>query len=484
MTMSSLSATSESRPIVAELTPSADDPQIAAPPPLLLLLPVAAGLIAATVLFTYVPYRFLLWGAEVARDSHMGWVLGAWPVALAGISALAGLRWCFLLVVSFAAYCRNVRRGRPAVRHWPKVSVFVPAYNESETIEAALLCLTKLNYPDYEVIVVDDGSTDGTDRLARRFEGEHGRCTIRVFRKPNGGKWSAHNFAFRHSRGELIVCLDADSRIDPDALWRLVCRMADPNVDAVAGQIRVRNRENLLTRLQALEYVMANGALRMAQSYRATVLLIPGPIGMFRRSVMEDVLLRFGKSDDSPSPGAILGPFEGDTFAEDFDVSAAIIGLGGRIEYEPEAVSHTKAPDSLFALLNQRYRWCRGTIQVLRKCFRRGRREPDLLHSRFVFWVTATYLLDLLMLPAIYLTTIVLLAVFLATTQTVLPLLFWFGAFMSLNLNAAALFLAMHRDRLSLLAALPLYDFYQGFLLNAGWAMALFDEIRGAKMRW
>jgi hypothetical protein len=101
-----------------------------------------------------------------------------------------------------------------------------------------------------------------------------------------------------------------------------------------------------------------------------------------------------------------------------------------------------------------------------------------------LFWIAATYLLELLILPAIYLTTIVLLVVFLAATQTVEPLLIWFAAFMSLNLNAAALFLVMHRDRLSLLTVLPLYDLYQGFMLNFGWAMAIFDEIRGAKMRW
>jgi len=467
----------------ADVGPGRADPQPAPPMPLM-FLPVVIGLFGAAVLFTYAPYRFFCWGAEIAESSHLGWMLGVWPVVLAAVSVVAGLRWCLLLVLSLAAYRRDRHRATPTIRHWPKVSVFVPAYNESDTIEAALRSLARLDYPDYEVIVVDDGSADDTFEKARWFEGRHGGCVIRVFRKANGGKWSAHNFAFRHSTGELILCLDADSRVEPDALWRLVRRTADPNVDAVAGQIRVRNRKNILTRLQALEYVMANGTLRMAQSYRATVLLIPGPIGLFRRSVMEDVFLRFGKNDGSDRPGAVYGPFEGDTFAEDFDLSAAILALGGRIEYEPGAISHTKAPDWPFALLNQRYRWSRGTIQVIRKYFRRARAHPDVLRPRVLFWIVATYLLELLLLPAIYLTTIVMLAAFLATTQSVAPLLLWIGAFMTLNLNVAALFLVMHRDRLSLVSVLPLYDLYQGFLLNAGWAMAIWDELRGAKMRW
>ena len=175
------------------------------------------------------------------------------------------------------------------------MSIFVPAYNESENIEAALESLLSLDYPCYEVIVVDDGSTDDTYARALRFAGTHDRCTFHIHRKVNGGKWSAHNFAFRRSVGELVLCLDADSRVDPGSLRRMVVHLADPQIVAVAGQIRVRNRQSLLTRLQAIEYLMGNGCARMAMSLNGTVLIVAGPLGLFRRCVLEDVFLQYGQ---------------------------------------------------------------------------------------------------------------------------------------------------------------------------------------------
>ena len=147
--------------------------------------------------------------------------------------------------------------------------------------------LVRLDYPAYEVIFVDDGSTDDTHRLALPFAGPHyseyGVCHVRVFTKPNGGKWSAHNYGIQHASGTLILCIDADSRIEAGALKLMVRHMRDKRVGAVSGQIRVRNRKSLLGLFQAFEYVLANGALRLSQGATGTVMVVPGPIGLFRR---------------------------------------------------------------------------------------------------------------------------------------------------------------------------------------------------------
>jgi biofilm PGA synthesis N-glycosyltransferase PgaC len=442
------------------------------------------ALSAAVLMFTVVPYQSLQFLQNDGKGGvpALAFTLSALFIAL--VSVIVGIRWCILFSLSFATYRRMQSHPRPRIEAWPFVSVFVPAYNESETIDAALESLRHLDYPHFEVLVVDDGSKDDTHEKALRHEGKHGGCAIRVFRKANGGKWSAHNFAFARCRAELILCLDADSRIEPESLKRLVAQMADPAVSAVSGQICVRNRKNLLTRLQALEYIMANGAMRMAQSASGTVLVVPGPIGLFRRVVLEEVFLRFGYHERSIADGEVLGPFEGDTFAEDFDLSLAILALGGRIVYEPHAVSRTKSPDWPITLLNQRYRWARGTIQVLRKLLARARGNPELLHPRLLAWVVGTYLLELLLVPVAYALGLGFGFAALFSGVNLLPLLIWFCGFLTINACAAALFTIMHRDRLDVLLALPFYDLYHGFLLNFGWLIAVIDEVRGTKMRW
>lgn len=438
----------------------------------------------AGFLFAYLTFCLVRAGVRISGDPAAGWLVTAVPWILAVVTGIGGLRWTTLLTLSYASFCRERQRPRWMPRQWPLVSIFVPAYNESENIEAALDSLLLLDYPCFEVIVVDDGSTDDTYDRAFRFAGQHDRCTIHVHRKANGGKWSAHNYAFRRSVGELVLCLDADSRVDRGSLRRLVVHLADPQIVAVAGQIRVRNRHNLLTRLQAIEYLMGNGCARMAMSLTGTVLIVAGPLGLFRRCVLEDVFLQYGQVSHALSEGQIAGPFEGDTFAEDFDLSMAVLSLGGRIRYEPLAVSHTRAPDTMLALLSQRYRWCRGTLQVLRKYLRRARTRPDLRRPRLLLWLGATYLFDLVMLPVLYvcgLGTLLLL-----TTSDVggLELLGWAAVMLLVNLNAAAMFVLVQGDRFQLLQILPLYDIYQSFLVTLGWFIAVVDEVRGVSMRW
>lgn len=442
----------------------------------------ATGVVVAVCVFTYVPYRFLCWARILfAEGRHQ--VLGIAAVFLAFLAVLSGCRWTVLFVLAFLEFRRR-HAWRPATcENLPFVSVLVPAYNESATIEAALGSLLRLNYPRYEVLVVDDGSTDDTLRRARRFEGRYLHGTVRVLTKPNGGKWSAHNLAFRHARGDLILCLDADSRLHPQALRLMVGRIQEPGVAAVAGQVRVRNRMNNVTALQGLEYLVGNGSIRMAQGHCGTVLVVPGAIGLFRRTVLEEVYRRFGRPA-AHEEGGIAGPFEPDTFAEDFDLSLAVLSLGKRITYEPAAVSDTNGPTGLFGLINQRYRWCRGTIQVLRKYFRRSRQDGVGRHPRLLAWVIATYLYDLLLLPVLFLAGMGLLAAALLQGGSPLPVLLGLLPFLALNMAAAALFIAMHKDDFRMLRYCLIYDLYHVFVMNSVWLIAVLDEFRGRRMRW
>lgn len=455
------------------------------PAPLwLLTAPFVMTVLMSVFAATYLPYRALVWSLDLVAGHPNVVFLTPFLVFLALASLFTGLRWCILIVLSYRSLRRRASEPAPTFEHWPLVSILVPAFNEHDTMAPALESLLKIDYPRYEVIVVDDGSTDGTLAQARPFEGNYGKCRISVFHKPNGGKWSALNFAFNHARGELMLCVDADSKLDPQAVRLMVGRMADPGIDAVAGQIRVRNRTNLLTYLQALEYIMSSGALRFAQSYHEAVLVVPGPLGLYRRAVMERVCRRWGTRPDPTQPGHVPGPLACDTFAEDFDLSLAVLTLGGRIVYEPYAVSHTKAPDWTFALLSQRYRWARGTIQVLRKLIQRLWADPQLIRPKLVAWLALTYGADMLLLPVAYCLGALIMCLFLASGGGVLPILISATPILLLGFNGALYCVALHGDRFRILSALPAYDFYHGFMLNGTWAIAVLDELRQAKMRW
>jgi poly-beta-1,6-N-acetyl-D-glucosamine synthase len=233
---------------------------------------------------------------------------------------------------------------------YPFVSIIVPAFNESEVIQSSLSSLLELRYPYYEIIAVDDGSTDGTFERMREFEGNHYGVKVSVFRKENSGKADTLNYGIRRSKAPIVVCMDSDSRLTPDALRYAVRTFADPHVGAVAGNVKVINRHNIWTKLQALEYIEGLNIVRKAQAFWRSVNVIPGPIGIFRRAAIE-----------------ATGGYDNDTFAEDFDMTVKILAAGWKINYEPKAVAFTEAPEELLDIIKQRYRWSRGILQALRK---------------------------------------------------------------------------------------------------------------------
>jgi cellulose synthase/poly-beta-1,6-N-acetylglucosamine synthase-like glycosyltransferase len=403
------------------------------------------------------------------------------------LAVLVGVRWSVMFVMSYAAILRtsgNTPMSRDT--RLPYVSILAPAYCEAACVRDAMNSLVNLDYPAYEIIFVDDGSPDETYSLALPFAGTHrskfGICDVRVFTKPNQGKWAAHNFGLRHAVGSLILCIDADSRIDLDALRRMVPHMRDCRVGAVAGQIRVRNRQTALTLLQSFEYIFANGALRMAQGLTGTVMIVPGPIGLFRREALDHVEQENTRFEPTREPGT-EGPFSHLTFAEDFHLSLSMLALGWRVEYEPHAVAHTKAPSTIATLLSQRYRWNRGTMQVLQwylRRFFRGGKAPLKLHV----WILADFLLDYFFFALVNTLLLGCLALYFVTGGSLGQLGAWAACACLVNLMSLSLYAVAHRDCMLLSLLAPVFDLYQSILLKGAWLIAVVDEVRGAGMRW
>jgi poly-beta-1,6 N-acetyl-D-glucosamine synthase len=239
------------------------------------------------------------------------------------------------------------RRKRKRTDYNPLVSLIVPAYNEAKVIERTINSLLQLTYDRKEILVVDDGSEDDTLKI---IENIARNAPIIVISKPNGGKWSALNKGVEKAKGEIVICIDADTILVKDAIEPLIPYFANKEIAAVAGNIKVGNRGKIITKLQALEYVLDINLLRRSESTLGKITIVPGPLGAFRKSVIEEV-----------------GMYSGDTFAEDADLTMSILKAGYKIKYEKKALGYTEAPTTLLDLGKQRYRWYRGQIQVLKK---------------------------------------------------------------------------------------------------------------------
>ncbi|GHJ44711.1 bi-functional transferase/deacetylase [Catellatospora sp. TT07R-123] len=291
--------------------------------------------------------------AQRLRGHALRWAqLGSgWLAAVMTWFMMAALVLGLLrLVVQVWCTRVHVRRVRRAAgrrkRYLGPVSVIVPAFNEAANIQATVRSLIDSDYPEVEVIVVDDGSTDGTADLVRRMRLRH----VQVIEQENAGKPTALNTGVMFSQGDILVMVDGDTVFEPDSIGELVQPLADRDVGAVSGNTKVANRGGLLGRWQHLEYVMGFNLDRRMFDVARCMPTVPGAIGAFRREAVVDV-----------------GGVSTQTLAEDTDFTMAIIRAGWRVVYAPDAIAWTEAPSSLRQLWRQRYRWCYGTMQAMWK---------------------------------------------------------------------------------------------------------------------
>jgi cellulose synthase/poly-beta-1,6-N-acetylglucosamine synthase-like glycosyltransferase len=374
------------------------------------------------------------------------------------------LRYILLLFFSILKTIKgSVKPANPSLNVF-KVSIIVPAFNEEMVIVKSIQSLMKQSYPYIEIIIVDDGSNDQTYKLAQKLEFDKGNRSLVVLKKPNGGKAKALNFGIERSTGDLIMVVDSDSKISDNAVELMVDYFNDQEIGAVAGSVFISNRVNTLTKLQALEYIEGLNMVRNGQAFFRLVSIIPGPIGMFRKSALLEV-----------------GCYDSDTFAEDADLTMKLIGQGYKVEFEADAIAHTEAPEGLLDLIKQRYRWTRGILQSL------GKHKARLWHIferpsiSLVLWYM---LFEAIFWPIfdIFGTLFCLYVAYLFGESSLL--FYWWLLFTVMDIAGALYCLMMTGESLYLAFYAILYRLYFISIINISKIFATLDEWRNTKMEW
>jgi peptidoglycan-N-acetylglucosamine deacetylase len=254
--------------------------------------------------------------------------------------------------------CRNKKRtsGDEEPAFEPPVSVIVAAYNEEKVIANTLWDLLGSTYSgELEVLVIDDGSTDQTSDVVTDISNKDPR--VRLLRQSNQGKALALQRGIQSASHDTLVMLDADTRFESGTIGRLVQPLGDPSVAAVSGHAMVGNPRTFMARCQSLEYLSAFNLDRRAFHELGCITVAPGAVSALRRDRVIEV-----------------GGISTDTLAEDTDLTLTLHKAGYRIVYAPKAVAWTEAPETMSALVKQRFRWAFGTLQCLWK-------HSDLLFS-------------------------------------------------------------------------------------------------------
>ena len=385
--------------------------------------------------------------------------------ALASLFLVVGLltigRTALLLLLA----TRHARQRRRKGWSWgppvtEPVSVIVPAYNEKEGIEAAVRSLAGGDYPHIEVVVVDDGSTDGTAALVERL----GLRNVRVIRVPNGGKANALNTGIALARHDIIVTVDGDTIFEPDSIRLLVQPFASPAVGAVAGNVKVGNRKSLVASWQHIEYVIGFNLDRRLYEVLNCMPTVPGAIGAFRRVALAEV-----------------GGISDETLAEDTDVTMALCRAGWRVVYEEKARAWTEAPTTLEQLYRQRYRWSYGTMQAMWK------------HRKALTDSGASGRFGRVGLPFLTLFGVVLpLLAPVVDIMLLYGLVFWelratvvaWGLMLALQLFTAAVAFRFDRESMRPLWRLPLQQFAYRQLMYLVLIQSAVTAMTGARLRW
>ena len=269
--------------------------------------------------------------------------IALYPVVTAGIWTAGGLL--------FRLHDERIELEAPA-GGWPAVTLLIPAYNEEPVIASCVRHARDADYPELEIVVLDDGSTDGTSaRATAAAEGDHRVEVIRD--STNLGKAERLNVGFRRAGPRLVAVTDADTHLHPLALKLLVARItASELIAAVAGAPHVTNRTGLLPALQSLEASSIIGLIRRTHALPGRVGVVAGVLGIFRR----DAVLA-------------VGGYDGRMATEDIDLSWRLLLAGWHTQFEPNALVGMEVPTTLRALWAQRKRWAQGQGEVLHEHF-------------------------------------------------------------------------------------------------------------------
>lgn len=267
------------------------------------------------------------------------------------------------------------RAEPPLLEPAPFISILVPCFNEADCAAETLGAALAQKYPDFEVIAINDGSSDNTAEILNELAAQHARLRV-IHLDKNLGKANALRMGALAARSEYLVCIDGDALLDPYASHWLVSHLVSgPRVGAVTGNPRIRNRSTLLGRLQVGEFSSIIGMIKRAQRVYGRVFTVSGVISAFRRTALHRI-----------------GYWSEDMITEDIDISWRLQLDHWDIRYEPNALCYILMPETLKGLWRQRLRWARGGIEVI---LRHGRRMGVWRHRR-MWGVIIEYFLSVL----------------------------------------------------------------------------------------
>jgi len=267
----------------------------------------------------------------------------------------------------------------PALPEYPLVSILVPCHNEQDQALETFAALAHIEYPEYEILAINDGSRDRTaeilDGLAARIP------QLRVVHlKRNQGKAKALNVGAMLARGEFLVCIDGDALLDPFALTWFVRRMlSDGRLGGITGNPRIRNRSSLLGLLQVGEFSSIVGLIKRSQTVLGWLFTVSGVICCFRKRALQEA-----------------GWWSAETLTDDVELTWRVQLSGWHVAYEPKAICWILMPETLRGLWNQRVRWSEGGTQAVlrstRKLFVAGRPRAFFIWCNYLLSVTWAYL--------------------------------------------------------------------------------------------
>ncbi len=354
----------------------------------------------------------------------------------------------------------------------PLVSVIVPAYNEEKGVANCIKSIESSSYRNFEIILVDDGSTDRTLQVMRRYENPP---QVQVITQPNSGKAAALNRGFQHAKGEILFFVDADGMFTHSTIREMLSGFTDEKVGAVCGNDHPVNLDTPITKLYCLQTHVGTGFVRRALAEINCLPIVSGNCGAFRRSVISWPFIRLGKKGEPYVKGFI---------GEDLELTWRIHRAGYRVNFAPRAIVRAEVPSTVEMLWKQRVRWARGLLQTVRL-------HRDMFFN-FKYGMLGLYLpinfFNMVINPILQLLIVFLLILFVFAGYTpfqltVLNILLWLG----LGGALFAVFFSVALDRawedLKYFYIIPLWVPYS-LLMDFVDLWAIILELRGAEAKW
>jgi biofilm PGA synthesis N-glycosyltransferase PgaC len=265
----------------------------------------------------------------------------------------------------------------PELTVWPPISIIVPCYNEGLFAEETLRAADACDYPEFEIIAVNDGSNDRTNEVLNELAERIPRLRV-IHLTENHGKATALNAGALLARHEILVCIDGDALLDPHALRWVALAFRQNNVGALSGNPRIRNRTSFLGRLQVGEFSSIIGLIKRTQTMYGRLFTVSGVICAFRKLALEQA-----------------GWWSPRSLTEDVDVTWRVQVAGWRVVYEPNVLAWILMPETLRGLWRQRLRWAEGGAHMVVDFFRpmARLRRPDMLpiYLNFVLSIVWSY---------------------------------------------------------------------------------------------